>query len=217
MRNLSLIFALLPFIGFSFAVASEPFELNIKFSNFSESPDKHCLYSNVYSVEKQAIACSDDDQFIFIADLEAGQSYITSMHVRNEVTGAYVINGSLHYTVSNDGDISIEHEAALDGLGYYHLENGFEYYLKPETALVVYEDTYFQGKSIEITKNMADLGQFKHKVHSYNVPPNWTVRFYEEKNFRGRYYTRGKSLNPIFISEDFQYYNVQSVRILSKN
>ncbi|HIF9329060.1 hypothetical protein A0J47_011730 [Photobacterium damselae subsp. damselae] len=58
--------------------------------------------------------------------------------------------------------------------------------------LIIYNMRNQAGRTVTITDNIADLSnvQFDNTLESFEIPVGWTVRFYEDKNFSGGYYTR---------------------------
>ncbi len=53
----------------------------------------------------------------------------------------------------------------------------------------IYESQYRRGKNKEIIGNVADLGDFSGIMSSYKLPAGWIVRFYDQLNYQGNYWT----------------------------
>ncbi len=95
-------------------------------------------------------------------------------------------------------------------------------------AIVIYEDSNFEGRSLSLENNVSFLGDlnFNDILSSFEIPNGWTVRFYEHANFEGGYYTRSagehftnhfndiissikvfKSGEPVLYSHKMTFYN----------
>ncbi len=73
----------------------------------------------------------------------------------------------------------------------------------------IFADRDYAGKHIGISSNVADLGVMDNMLSSWLLPTGWEVRFYEDRNFKGDYYSRVSSGNAN-IFED----RTSSIRIL---
>ncbi|MDD9158020.1 hypothetical protein PVK64_17800 [Aliivibrio sp. S4TY2] len=82
-------------------------------------------------------------------------------------------------------------------------------------SLTIYSDKFQRGIALNITGNESDLTRhnFNDSMSSFLIPVGWTVRFYENKNYEGGYYTRknGKGNAQGFDKK------ISSIQILSKN
>ncbi len=59
------------------------------------------------------------------------------------------------------------------------------------STLLVFDGAHQSGESLRIDRDIADLGRygFADRISSFTVPAGWVVRFFEETDFRGGYYT----------------------------
>lgn len=82
------------------------------------------------------------------------------------------------------------------------------------STLLVFDGSRQRGESLSIDRDIADLGRygFANRISSFTVPAGWVVRFYEETDFRGGYYTRKGGEQE---ATDFNN-RIRSVRILSR-
>lgn len=82
------------------------------------------------------------------------------------------------------------------------------------SILLVFDGAHQSGDSLRIDRDIADLGRygFANRISSFTVPAGWVVRFFEETDFRGGYYTRKGGEQE---ATDFNN-RIRSVRILSR-
>ncbi|AGH73614.1 DUF1028 domain-containing protein [Edwardsiella piscicida] len=80
--------------------------------------------------------------------------------------------------------------------------------------LEVYADPHQKGESLNILQDISDLSQynFSERISSFAIPHGWTVRFFEDKNFSGNYYTRVEGDTEASAFDN----KARSVRILSR-
>lgn len=59
-------------------------------------------------------------------------------------------------------------------------------------SLIIYSDRNQEGLSMNINYDIPDLSRynFDDAISSFKVPFGWSVRFYENKNYSGGFYTR---------------------------
>lgn len=82
------------------------------------------------------------------------------------------------------------------------------------STLLVFDGAHQSGDSLRIDRDIVDLGRygFANRISSFTVPAGWVVRFFEETDFRGGYYTRKGGEQE---ATDFNN-RIRSVRILSR-
>ncbi|MEZ6964615.1 beta/gamma crystallin-related protein [Aeromonas sp. S9(2024)] len=82
------------------------------------------------------------------------------------------------------------------------------------STLLVFDGARQRGESLSIDRDIPDLARygFANRISSFTVPTGWVVRFYEETDFRGGYYTRKGGEQE---ATDFNN-RIRSVRILSR-
>lgn len=82
------------------------------------------------------------------------------------------------------------------------------------STLLVFDGAHQSGDSLRIDRDIADLARygFANRISSFTVPAGWVVRFFEETDFRGGYYTRKGGEQE---ATDFNN-RIRSVRILSR-
>lgn len=82
------------------------------------------------------------------------------------------------------------------------------------STLLVFDGARQRGESLSIDRDIPDLARygFANRISSFTVPDGWVVRFFEETDFRGGYYTRKGGEQE---ATDFNY-RIKSVRILSR-
>lgn len=82
------------------------------------------------------------------------------------------------------------------------------------STLLVFDGAHQRGESLSIDRDIADLAHygFANRISSFTVPDGWVVRFFEETDFRGGYYTRKGGEQE---ATDFNN-RIKSVRILSR-
>ncbi|WP_421210566.1 beta/gamma crystallin-related protein [Aeromonas enteropelogenes] len=82
------------------------------------------------------------------------------------------------------------------------------------STLLVFDGARQRGESLRIDRDIPDLARygFANRISSFTVPDGWVVRFFEETDFRGGYYTRKGGEQE---ATDFNN-RIKSVRILSR-
>lgn len=98
--------------------------------------------------------------------------------------------------------------------------NGYEVksikILERNSIPVIYSEGYGGGQSLDILRSYHDLSEhnFSGKMRSFDIPKYWTLRFYEEPNYQGGYYTRGHG------ADDENYFEIgkgiKSIQIINR-
>ncbi|WP_375322293.1 peptidase inhibitor family I36 protein [Aliivibrio logei] len=95
--------------------------------------------------------------------------------------------------------------------GFHDIINSVKI-LSPRNNLVIFDYNNYGGDYMEITSDMAFLDSMNDRLQSFIIPEGWVVRFYEDANFAGRYYTRNSSGN----AQEALSNNISSIKIMSR-
>ena len=104
----------------------------------------------------------------------------------NQLTNAWIENGKL---TNNLGVVVMD----FPGGG---LVNNIILQNNPTPSkFMIFEHMNHKGNNLTITSDISFLDNWNDKMSSWVIPKGWEVRFYEDANFQGKYYTRTQAGN----------------------
>ena len=87
-------------------------------------------------------------------------------------------------------------------------------YSPDSTPLIIFSDSFGNGEKMTLLDSNPNLGHMNKKMSSYQIAPDHVVRFYEEPNYQGGYYTRVSDASDAGFAEGFNDV-VQSVEVFT--
>ncbi len=148
----------------------------------SPTANQHCisLYEDAYFGGKLIQVCEDTPTLGGFNDKLS--SYVLPEPVAVKFYEGENYTGGFYTRVWND---------VIDGhnVAFYDKIKSIQF-IEMKNCITLYENGHFQGEQEQVCGDTPVLGNFKNRMTSYSLPDGVSVRFYEEENYKGGYYTR---------------------------